>query len=139
MVVSQAFRAEWEPRLLSVLRIVVALLVLQHGLSKWFGFPGPQSPTFSLFSYPEGPASVIEVLGSLALLAGFYTRIAAFIMSGEMAVAFWTAHVPRGFARAGVMGLFPFNNGGNLPILYCFVFLYLVLAGGGVERSHDLS
>ena len=133
MIVSEAedFRAEWEPRLLSVLRIVVALLFLQHGLSKWFGFPGPQPPTFSLLSYPEGPASTIEVVGSLALLAGFDTRIAAFIMSGEMAVAVWTAHVPRGFIRAGAMGLFPYNNGGSLAVLYCFVFLYLALAGGG--------
>ena len=128
---SEAFRAEWSPRLLSILRIVVALLYLQHGLSKWFGFPGAQPPNFSLFSYPVGLASVIEVVGSLALLVGFYTRLAALIMSGEMAIAFWTAHIPRGWSQAGVMGLFPYNNAGNLPILYCFVFLYLALVGGG--------
>jgi uncharacterized membrane protein YphA (DoxX/SURF4 family) len=75
-----------------------------------------------------GLASLIETFGGLALLFGFYTRVAAFIMSGEMAVAYFMAHQPRNF--------FPYNNGGDAAVLYCFVFLYLALVGGG-EWSVD--
>ena len=124
MVISEAFRAEWAPRLLSVLRIVVALLFLQHGLTKLFGFPGAAPANFNWFTLAPGLASLIETFGSLALLFGFYTRAAAFIMSGEMAVAYFMAHQPRSF--------FPYNNGGDAAVLYCFVFLYLALVGGGV-------
>jgi putative oxidoreductase len=116
MVMSEAFQAEWAPRLLSVLRIVVALLFLQHGLTKLFGFPGAAPASFNWFTLAPGLASLIETFGSLALLFGFYTRVAAFIMSGEMAVAYFMAHQPRNF--------FPYNNGGDAAVLYCFVFLY---------------
>jgi putative oxidoreductase len=128
MVMSEAFRAEWAPRLLSVLRIVVALLFLQHGLTKLFGFPGTAPANFNWFTLAPGLASLIETFGGLALLFGFYTRVAAFIMSGEMAVAYFMAHQPRNF--------FPYNNGGDAAVLYCFVFLYLALVGGG-EWSVD--
>ena len=128
MVTSEAFRAEWAPRLLSVLRIVVALLFLQHGLTKLFGFPGAAPANFNWFTLAPGLASLIETFGGLALLFGFYTRVAAFIMSGEMAVAYFMAHQPRNF--------FPYNNGGDASVLYCFVFLYLALVGGG-EWSVD--
>ena len=128
MVMSEAFRAEWAPRLLSVLRIVVALLFLQHGLTKLFGFPGAAPANFNWFTLAPGLASLIETFGGLALLFGFYTRVAAFIMSGEMAVAYFMAHQPRNF--------FPYNNGGDAAVLYCFVFLYLALVGGG-EWSVD--
>jgi putative oxidoreductase len=121
MFMSDAFRAEWSPRLLSVLRIVAALCFLQHGMTKLLGFPGHASAHLSMF--PELPAGVIELVGSLFLLVGFYSRLAAFIMSGEMAFAYFFAHQPR--------GLFPYNNGGTLAIMYCFVFLYLAIAGGG--------
>jgi putative oxidoreductase len=121
VVISESFRTEWTPRLLSVLRIVVALLFLQHGLTKLFGFPGAAPANFHWFTLAPGLASLIEMFGSVALLFGFYTRVAAFIMSGEMAAA-------RNF--------FPYNNGGSLAVLYCFVFLYLALAGGG-EWSVD--
>jgi putative oxidoreductase len=131
MFMSEAFRAEWSPRVLSVLRIVVALLFLQHGLTKLFGFPGAAPANFHWFTLAPGLAALIETFGSLALLFGFYTRVAAFIMSGEMAVAFWIAHVPNGWSKAGAMGLLPYNNGGELAVLYCFVFLYLAFAGGG--------
>ena len=117
--------------MLSVLRIVVALLFLQHGLTKLLGFPGHQPANFSLFTIDPGLAGVIETLGSLALLLGFQSRVAAFIMSGEMAIAYWAAHVPNGWARTGAMGLIPYNNNGDLAILYCFVFLYISFAGGG--------
>jgi putative oxidoreductase len=128
MVISEAFRAKWAPRLLSVLRFVVALLFLQHGLTKLFGFPGAAPANFNWFTLAPGLASLIETFGSLALLFGFYTRAAAFIMSGEMAVAYFIVHQPRSF--------FPYNNGGDAAVLFCFVFLYLALVGGG-EWSVD--
>jgi putative oxidoreductase len=117
--------------MLSALRIVVALLFLQHGLTKLFGFPGHQPANFNLFTIDPGLAGVIETLGSLALLFGYYSRAAAFVMSGEMAIAYWAAHVPNGWSKMGAIGLIPYNNNGNLAILYCFVFLYIAVAGGG--------
>ncbi|MCW3474863.1 DoxX family protein [Limobrevibacterium gyesilva] len=108
--------------MLSVLRIFVALLFLQHGLMKYFGFPANSPPNFTMFSL-AGLAGAIEIVGSLLLLAGLYTRQAAFIMSGEMAVAYFMLRPQRGF--------FPLTNGGELESLYCFVFLYLVFAGPG--------
>jgi putative oxidoreductase len=131
MFANEAFRKEWQPRLLSVLRIVVALLFLQHGMTKLFNFPGTEPAGFRWFTLAPGLAGLIEFFGSLALLFGFYTRLAAFVMSGEMAVAYWIAHVPNGLSKAGAMGLFPYNNGGEPAIIYCFVFLYLAVAGGG--------
>lgn len=118
---SEAFRAEWTPRLLSVLRIVAALCFLQHGLTKFLGFPGSAPASMPLFPVLLG--GLIELFGGLLLLVGLFTRPAAFIMSGEMAIAYFYAHQPH--------GLFPYNNGGELAIMYCFVFLYFAFAGGG--------
>ena len=112
---------EWEPRILSVLRIVVALLYLQHGLTKFFGFPGSAPSAMPLFPVILG--GLIETFGSILLLIGLWTRPAALIMSGEMAIAYWYAHFPR--------SPFPYNNGGSLAILYCFVFFYIFFAGPG--------
>ena len=111
----------WAPHVLSILRIVVALLFLQHGLSKLFGFPQPMAPPpmFTMIWF----AGVIELVGGVLVTLGLFTRVAAFIMSGEMAIGYFLAHAPHGF--------FPMLNGGNLAILYCFVFLYLVFAGAG--------
>jgi putative oxidoreductase len=113
----------WSDRALSVLRIVTALLFLQHGLAKHFGFPHVANfdnlQPFSLI----GLAGGIEIVGGLLLLLGLFTRPAAFIMSGEMAVAYFMAHAPRGF--------FPLLNQGELAVLYCFVFLFLAIEGGG--------
>ena len=115
---------KWSPQVLSILRIVVALLFLQHGLQKWFGIPVP-NPAFADIQLLSliGIAGCIEIIGGALVTVGLFTRYAAFIMSGEMAVAYFWAHAPRAFA--------PIVNGGELAILYCFVFLYLVFAGGG--------
>ena len=115
--------AAWAPRLLSVLRIVTALVILQYGLTKLFGFPYFESlanqPAFSLYWF----TGLIElVLGVLTLL-GLFTRFATFIFSGEMAFAYFIAHAPRSF--------FPLLNGGTLAITFCFACLYLATAGGG--------
>jgi len=114
---------KWADRMLAVLRIVVALLFLQHGLAKHFGFPHVASfdnlQPISLI----GLAGAIEIVGSVLLLIGLFTRPAAFIMSGEMAVGYFMSHAPRSF--------FPLLNQGELAVLFCFVFLYLAVAGGG--------
>lgn len=118
-----AMLARWTPQLLSALRIVAALLFIEHGLQKLFGFPAPPSfglpPALSLIWF----AAVLELVGGLLLLAGLFTRPVAFILSGEMAVAYWMAHAPR--------SPFPVINGGDAAILFCFVFLYVALAGAG--------
>jgi len=114
--------ASWAPRVLSLVRIVAALLFLQHGLMKLVGFPmaPPQYPAmFSLFWW----GAIIEVVGSVLLILGLYTRAAAFVLSGEMAFAYFVYHAPSGF--------FPIVNNGEGAILFCFIFLYLVFAGPG--------
>jgi putative oxidoreductase len=123
----------YAPHFLSVLRIVAALLFIAHGTAKYFGFPDVGMPTPSPLSL-FGAAGLIEIIGGLLVLVGFYTRAAAFIMSGEMAVAYFTAHLPHGF--------FPILNEGESAVLFCFVFLYLVFAGPGAwsideARAHD--
>jgi putative oxidoreductase len=115
--------ADWAPRLLSVLRIVVALLFMEHGMQKLFGFPAaPASGLPAPFTL-LWVAAVLEAAGGLLLLLGLFTRPVAFLLSGEMAVAYWMAHAPR--------AAFPILNGGEGAVLYCFVFLYLAAAGGG--------
>jgi len=112
----------WTPRLLGVLRIVAALLFLEHGTQKLFGFPASANAGGALSTMALA-ASLIEVIGSAMLLVGFKVRLAAFVMSGEMAFAYFIAHFPRSF--------FPIQNGGDAAILYCFVFLYIAAAGAG--------
>ena len=113
----------WSERMLSVLRVVAALLFLQHGLAKLFAFPHvAMFDNLHLVSL-TGLAGVIELVGGALLLVGLYTRIAAFVMSGEMAFAYFMSHAPRGF--------FPILNNGELAVLYCFLFLYFAVAGGG--------
>ncbi len=111
----------YRPHFLSILRIMTALLFLAHGTAKLFGWPdtGGMPPLMSLF----GLAGVIEVVGSVLLVLGLFTRPVAFILAGEMAVAYFMAHAPRDFH--------PILNGGESAILFCFVFLYLVFAGAG--------
>jgi len=115
--------AAWAPRLLSVLRFMSGLLLLQHGTGKLLKFPaGVVPPTFDLNSMP-GYAGVIELVCGILLVLGLFTRPAAFVASGLTAVAYFMAHAPQGF--------FPILNRGELAVLYCFAFLYLAAAGGG--------
>jgi putative oxidoreductase len=107
------------PYILSVLRIVVALLFLEHGLQKYFGFPSAGPPMTPLL-YVQG---AIEIVGGILILIGAYTRPVAFILAGDMAVAYFMVHFPRSF--------FPAMNGGDAAVLYCFVFFYIMFAGGG--------
>ena len=110
---------KWAPYALSVLRIIAALLFIEHGLQKFFGFPSAGPPMSALLWIQ----AVIEVFGGLALLVGAYTRPVAFILCGDMAVAYFMAHFPRSF--------YPAVNGGDAAIVFCFVFLYIFFAGGG--------
>jgi putative oxidoreductase len=113
----------WAPRILSVLRIMSGLLLLQHGTGKLLGFPaGAVQPNFSLASMP-GYAGFIEFVCGILLVLGLFTRPAAFVASGMTAVAYFYAHFPQGF--------FPILNRGELAVLYCFVFLYIAAAGPG--------
>jgi putative oxidoreductase len=115
----------WSPRLLSVLRIVAAFVYVQHGGQKLFAFPVAMSSsgaTVSPFSL-LGAAAIIEIVGGLLILVGLFTRVAAFICSGEMAAAYFLAHLPH--------AVLPIVNRGELPVLFCFIFLYFAAAGPG--------
>ena len=110
---------KWAPYALSILRIVAALLFIEHGLQKFFGFPSA-GPPMSAVLWMQ---AVIEVFGGIALLVGAYTRPVAFIPCGDMAVAYFMVHFSRSF--------YPAVNGGDAVVLFCFVFLYIFFAGGG--------
>jgi putative oxidoreductase len=123
-------RALWAPRFLGIMRIVVGLLFLQHGLAKLFGWPHvamfDNLHAFQLFWF----AGIIEVVGSALLTIGLFTRCAAFVMSGEMAFAYFMEHAPRSF--------FPILNGGEGAILFCFIFFYFFLVGSsayGIDNT----
>ncbi len=113
--------AEWQPRVLSILRIVAGLMFLEHGLGKLTGFPSAtiHPAPFQLLWF----AGVIELVGGALLAMGLFTRCVAFVMSGEMAIGYFMAHFPKSF--------FPLVNGGDAAVLYCFIFFYIFVAGGG--------
>ena len=113
----------WSPRVLSLLRIVTALLFMEHGLMKLFHFPAAQPGAPDPLPLLLMAAAWIEVVGGGLVALGLFTRVAAFICSGEMAVAYFMAHAPN--------GPFPALNMGEAAVLSCFVFLYLAFAGGG--------
>jgi putative oxidoreductase len=113
-------RGTWTPRMLSVLRIVSALIFFAHGTQKLLGFPSGKQPEFLTLSWTAG---LLELVGGALLIVGLFTRPVAFVLSGLMACAYWIAHAPR--------SIFPVLNGGDAAILFCFVFLYLVFAGAG--------
>jgi putative oxidoreductase len=111
----------FQPYVLSVLRIMAGLLFLEHGMAKLFGFPPHgQMPGFMELEWFAG---TIELTGGTLVALGLFTRAAAFIMSGEMAIGYFMDHAPRSF--------FPLLNGGEAAVLYCFVLLYFVFAGAG--------
>ncbi|WP_332305140.1 DoxX family protein [Rhizobium sp. GR12] len=113
--------SRYQPYALAALRIIAALLFIEHGTQKLFGFPASQMqgslPTLMLV------AALLEFVGGILLLIGLFTRPVAFILSGQMAVAYFMAHAPS--------SVFPVLNSGDAAILFCFVFLYLVFAGPG--------
>jgi len=113
----------WSSSLLSVLRMVVGFLFIAHGTQKLFSFPAaaPGGP-FDLTTL-SGVAGVIEVIGGSLIIAGLFTRATAFVLAGEMAVAYFQVHAPKSF--------WPILNGGELAVLYCFTFLFMSAAGGG--------
>jgi putative oxidoreductase len=113
----------WAPRVLSLLRLVAALLFLEHGLMKAFHFPAAQPGAPDPLPPMLVAAAWIEMVGGVLLALGLFTRPVAFILSGEMAVAYFMAHAKQGF--------YPALNGGELAVVYCFLFLYLAFAGGG--------
>lgn len=108
--------------LLSVMRIMTGLLLLQHGTTKVLFFPESQFSGVDLTSM-SGIAGILELIGGVLLVVGLFTRPVAFILSGMLAVAYWMVHAPKGF--------YPLLNGGELAALYCFVLLYMAAAGGG--------
>ena len=118
-----ALMTTWAPRMLSVLRIVSGYMFLLHGTSKLFGMPHvAMFDNLQLMSL-IGLAGVLELVGGALLLVGLFTRPVAFVLSGEMAVAYFQFHQPN--------GLWPVVNQGQPAVLYCFIWLYLSAAGGG--------
>jgi putative oxidoreductase len=112
----------YRPHALAILRIMTALLFIEHGTMKLFGFPGPMGqggslPPLMLF------AALLEVIGGILVCVGFLTRPVAFLLAGEMAVAFFMAHFPK--------SVFPALNSGDAAVLFCFIFLYIFFAGAG--------
>ncbi|KQP20284.1 DoxX family protein [Methylobacterium sp. Leaf100] len=121
---TNALSVTWAPRLLSVLRIMAGLLFLAHGTQKLLGFParmggGGAPELVSLI----GMAGLLELVGGALIVLGLFTRPVAFVLSGQMAVAYFMAHAPK--------SPFPALNGGDAAILFCFVFLYLAAACAG--------
>jgi len=124
----------WAPRALSILRIMVGLLFLEHGTQKIFNFPPrPNAIPYQLFTLVPGVAGILELVGGTLIAIGLFTRPVAFVLSGEMAFAYFISHAPRGFFPISTGG-----NGGELAIIYCFVFLYFFFVGAGVWSLDNL-
>ena len=116
--------SRWQPQLHAILRIMVGLLFMEHGTQKFLSFPPGEMAGMGLgLSNLGAYAGIIELLCGFLVAIGLFTRPAAFLASGTMAVAYFYAHAPKDF--------FPVNNMGDAAILYCFVFLYLAAAGAG--------
>ncbi|HEV8197025.1 MAG TPA: DoxX family protein [Gemmatimonadales bacterium] len=131
MPIFEPARAPYPARMLSVLRIVAGLIFLSAGAMKLFGFPPPPvgvPPMAGVPGWEMQLAGALETFGGAAIVLGLLTRPIAFLLAGEMAVAFFQVHFP--------ISVFPTTNGGVAPVLFCFIFLYLVSAGPG-EWSLD--
>jgi len=115
--------SRWQPQLLAVLRVFAALLFLEHGTAKLFHFPVAQPGAPSPLPTILLAAAIIELIGGVLVTLGLFTRLAAFIMAGEIAVGYFMAHFPKSF--------WPIVNQGEAAILFCFIFLYLAAAGPG--------
>jgi putative oxidoreductase len=122
--ISGANVARFAPHALAVLRIVAAALFLEHGLVKLVGFPAGAPPGEQPLVTMLGLAAIVETVTGMLMILGLFTRSAALIASGEMAVAYWLAHAPHSF--------YPVVSGGDAAILFCFIFLYITVAGPGV-------
>ena len=112
----------WAPYAQGLLRMIAGFQIMQHGVQKWFGLLGSQGGPVPLGSL-SGVAGVMETIGGALLLVGLFTRPVAFLLSGELAVAYFLRHAPRGF--------FPIMNRGEGAVLFCFIFLFLAAAGPG--------
>ena len=118
------FLNKYAPQLLGVLRIVTGLQYLEHGTAKILHFPHvAQYDNLAIMSFPAGIAGLLEIVLGVLIVIGLFGRVAAFIASGEMAVAYFMAHFPHGF--------YPLLNGGDTAICFCFIFLYVAAAGPG--------
>jgi putative oxidoreductase len=122
--------ARYSPQLLAALRIVAGVLFLSHGLVKLFGFPPGAAPGIQPLMTMFGIGAVIELVTGTLIVLGLFTRTAALIASGEMAVGYWMFHAPA--------SIYPAVNGGDAAVLFCFIFLYLVAAGPGAFSLEDL-
>lgn len=120
----------WAPRVLSILRIVAGLLLLQHGAQKILHFPPGGAGGGIDLSTLAGWSGPIELVGGILMILGLFTRGTAFILSGFMAVAYWMVHAPQ--------GPYPIGNGGELAALYCFVFFYIIFSGPGAWAVDNL-
>ena len=118
-----AFSATWAPRVRSILRIVAGLMFMLHGAQKLLGFPDPGAKLTAQAPALIKAAGWIELVGGALITVGLFTSIVAILASGQMAVAYFKQHAPGGF--------WPTLNGGELAVLYCFIFLYLAFAGPG--------
>ena len=119
----ESLLGKYSPYIYAILRIFAGLLFAMHGSQKVLGIPPGNNPPASLFSL-MGFGGALELIGGLMIAFGLFASYAAFITSGEMAVAYFMMHFPRGF--------FPIVNGGDLAVLYCFIFLYIAAQGSGV-------
>lgn len=125
MAFDRGFFSTWSPRAQGLLRLVTAYLYLQHATAKLFGVPHvAYFDNLQLMSL-IGVAGLIELIGGALLLIGLWTRAAAFVLSGEMAVAYFMAHASKGYVWS------PMQNQGELAVLYCFIFLFFAAAGPG--------
>ena len=114
--------SSWSPHVLSLLRVAAGAAFMAHGTQKWLSFPPRSGAAPELLSL-GGASGAIELIGGALIVLGLFTRPAAFICSGMMAVGYFLVHAPQSF--------FPVLNGGDAALLFCFVFFYLVFAGPG--------